>query len=102
MARRIDSTRRRIIDAATELFAERGFHTTTARDIARRAGANVAAGNYHYGSKKDLYLEVLREQFAMIGDMLARSGGSKPSAEIARLSRKQAFEVLHRRIATMV
>src|SRR5262245_43357311 len=34
--------------------------------------------------------------------MLARSGGSKPAAEIERMTRKQAFEVLHRRIAAMV
>jgi len=102
MARRLDNTRRRLIDAASELFAARGFHATTARDIAQRAGANLAAGNYHYGSKKELYLEVLRDQFATIGDALARRGGSKPAAEIARLSRKQALVLLHRRIAVIL
>jgi len=102
MARRDDSTRRRLIDAASELFAERGFQATTARDIANRAGANVAAGNYHYGSKKELYLEVLREQFATVGETLVRRGGSKPAAEVARLSREEALELLHRRIVVIL
>ena len=42
----------RLLDAAIELFARRGFHGTTMRDIAERAGANVAAGHYHFGSKE--------------------------------------------------
>jgi AcrR family transcriptional regulator len=102
MARRIDDTRSKLIDAASELFAKRGFHATTARDIARRAGVNLAAGNYHYGSKKELYVEVLREQFATIGKTLARRGGSKPPAEVARLTRKEALALLERRIAVIL
>jgi AcrR family transcriptional regulator len=101
MARRLDDTRSRLIDAASELFAERGFHATTARDIARRAGVNLAAGNYHYGSKKELYLEVLRAQFAAVGQRLARRGG-KPPGSIKRLSREDAALLLRRRIAAML
>lgn len=71
------NTRQRLIAAASELFAERGFHGTTARDIARRARVNLAAGHYHCGSKKELYLEVLREQFATIRAVLARRGGAR-------------------------
>ena len=41
------ATKHRLLAAATELFAEHGFHGTTIRDIAARAGVNVAAGNYH-------------------------------------------------------
>jgi AcrR family transcriptional regulator len=101
MARRLDDTRSRLIDAASELFAERGFHATTARDIASRAGVNVAAANYHYGSKKELYLEVLRAQFAAVGETLARRGG-KPPGSIARLSREDVVLLLRRRIAAML
>jgi len=54
-----DATGARVIRAAGTLFAERGFHGTTMRDIAERAGANVASGHYHFGSKRDLYLAVL-------------------------------------------
>lgn len=68
------STRQRVIAAASELFAAHGFHGTTARDIAERAGVNLAAAHYHFGSKEDLYLEVLRAQFAAITDALERRG----------------------------
>jgi len=50
-----EQTRRLLIDAATSLFAERGFRSTPIRDIARMAGANVASINYHFGSKENLY-----------------------------------------------
>ena len=95
-------TRKRLIAAASELFAERGFHATTARDIARRAGVNLAAGHYHYGSKKDLYLEVLQAQFAQIWTTLARRGGSRPAAEIDRLGRRELAALLHTRLQVML
>jgi AcrR family transcriptional regulator len=92
------ATKERVIAAATELFAAHGFHGTTMRDIAERAGANVAAGNYHYGSKKALYLEVMRVQFAHVRAELRRRGASLPARELARLSRKALEEVLRSRL----
>lgn len=44
----------RILDAAEELFSERGFAETSLRNITTRAGVNLAAVNYHFGSKKAL------------------------------------------------
>jgi len=44
----------RILDAAEALFAERGFAETSLRTITSTAGVNLAAVNYHFGSKKDL------------------------------------------------
>jgi len=41
----VGGTKDRLLTAAAELFAERGFHRTTVRDIAARARATVAAGN---------------------------------------------------------
>jgi len=77
-------TRQRVIDAASELFAAHGFHGTTARDIAERAGVNLAAAHYHFGSKESLYLEVLRAQFDAINAALDQRGarlvaGSRPT-----------------------
>jgi len=54
------ATRERLITTATCLFAERGFSQVTVRDICRAAHANVAAVNYHFGSKFGLYREVLQ------------------------------------------
>lgn len=43
-----------ILDAAEQLFSERGFAETSLRTITSRAGVNLAAVNYHFGSKKSL------------------------------------------------
>ncbi len=48
------TTQERIIDAAEELFAERGFVETSLRLITSRANVNLASVNYHFGSKKSL------------------------------------------------
>ena len=102
-ARREDpATKARVLRAATELFAERGFHGTKVRDIAERAGANVAAGHYHFGSKRDLYVEVLRETFAQVRAVLARAGLQPDAGALARMSTADAEKLLERRITTML
>lgn len=49
----------RILSVATEMFADRGFQGVTIRDLAARAGVNIAAINYHYRSKEDLHAAVI-------------------------------------------
>src|SRR5579862_3501720 len=55
-----DGTRERLLEAAGEVFAQKGFREATIREICSRAGANIAAINYHFGGKERLYAEVLR------------------------------------------
>lgn len=54
-------TRARLLEAAGEVFAAQGFQHATVRDIVAKAGANIAAVNYHFGDKRGLYVEVIRE-----------------------------------------
>ncbi len=56
-------TKTRILDAAEQLFSELGFNATSVREIATRAEANLAAVNYHFGSKDDLVREVFARRF---------------------------------------
>jgi len=55
------STKDRILDAAEILFASEGFHCTSLRTLTRTAGVNLAAVNYHFGSKEAL-VEALMER----------------------------------------
>jgi AcrR family transcriptional regulator len=52
-------TKSRILDAAEELFMEHGFEATSLRLITTAAGVNLAAVNYHFGSKEELFQAVL-------------------------------------------
>ena len=54
-----EQTRKRLLDAAREVFAENSFQGATVHEICRRADANVAAVNYHFGSKDGLLAEAL-------------------------------------------
>ena len=54
-----DQTRARLLAAAREVFSQHGFQGATVREICRRAEANVAAVNYHFGSKDGLLAEAL-------------------------------------------
>ena len=54
-----EQTRSRLLDAAREVFSQRGFQGATVREICRRADANGAAVNYHFGSKDGLLAEAL-------------------------------------------
>ncbi|MDX1483090.1 MAG: CerR family C-terminal domain-containing protein [Alphaproteobacteria bacterium] len=56
-----DASRGRILDEAGKLFARDGFDAVTIRRIAARAGVNLAAIGYHFGGKKGLYHEVMRQ-----------------------------------------
>lgn len=67
------STKDRILGAAEELFAQHGFGGTSLRQVTSRADVNIAAVNYHFGSKENLVNEVFRRRMdGMSAQRLAR------------------------------
>ncbi len=81
----------RLVEAAEELFAERGFEAVSVRDITKRASMNIASINYHFGSRDGLVAGVMIRYITPINDeRLARiealerrwSGKSVPLEEI--------------------
>lgn len=64
MTRPSDHTRQRILKAAIELFADKGYDAASVRAIVAKAGVNQAAINYHFDGKEGLYLEVIKSAFA--------------------------------------
>jgi AcrR family transcriptional regulator len=84
-------SKRKLLDAAEQLFAEKGFEAVSVRDITQLAHANVAAVNYHFGSRENLltmvmtrYMTPVNEERIARLDALERkwSGKSVPLEEI--------------------
>jgi AcrR family transcriptional regulator len=81
--------KRRLLEAATRLFAEHGFDRVSVRDITKACKANIAAVNYHFGSREDLLATVLIQHAAPVLEVrLARfeilekrAGGKSPVLE---------------------
>ena len=82
-------TRENILNAAEALFAERGYAATSLRAITQAAGANLAAVNYHFGSKEHLLGAVVIRRVAPLNDARLRlldeceagAKGAAPSLE---------------------
>lgn len=63
--------RERILAAALEIFAERGFDGARTRDIAERAGANLGLLTYYFGGKEPLWQAAVSQAFAEVGTEIA-------------------------------
>lgn len=87
-----DNTRSAILRAAERLYAERGFGEVTLRDIVAAADVNLAAVNYHFGSKDELITELFvtrsiatnRERLNELKAAEAAGGGRAPIAVVLR------------------
>lgn len=88
----LKDTRERILDAAELMFMQHGYDGTSMRLVTSEAGVNLAAANYHFGSKEALMEEVLRrrlgvinrERLRLLDEAEAKAGGKplKPSVVI--------------------
>ena len=87
-----DRTRTAILEAAERLYADRGFADVTLRDIVAAADVNLAAVNYHFGSKDELIAELFvtrslalnRERLSELRAAEDRGGGRAEITEVLR------------------
>lgn len=97
------ATKQRLVEAAEALFADEGFDRVSVRDITSKAAANVAAVNYHFGSREGLvavvmarYINPVNEERIARLDALEKRVGSKP------LAVEEILEAFVRPFATQV
>src|SRR5258706_5759258 len=82
-------TKTRILDAAEQLFMEHGFEATSLRQLTSSAAVTLAADNYHFGSRKELFEAVLtrrldpmtQERIELLAKLERESGEKPPACE---------------------
>lgn len=85
-----EQTRERLIRAAEALFARKGYARTSIRDITREASCNVAAVNYHFATKHNLYREMLARRIATLREQRI----SRLEQTVAEAGGKAALEAV--------
>jgi len=76
-----------IMEAAIELFAEKGFEGTSIRDLATKADVNVAMINYYFGSKEKLFECMVKQKAAYTKDILEEIVNNEHLSEIEKIDR---------------
>jgi TetR/AcrR family transcriptional regulator, regulator of cefoperazone and chloramphenicol sensitivity len=89
-------TRQRLLAAASQIFAEKGFWETTNADICKVAGVNTAAVNYHFRSKEELYIEAWKHSFQRSIQQYPPDGGVSPQAPLAERLRGTILSFMRR------
>ena len=84
----------RILDAAEQLFAEKGFAETSLRLITSKAGVNLAAVNYHFGSKKALIQAVFSRFLGPFCVSLERELDRRQAKPEVKVSLEELLELL--------
>ncbi|MBE3076251.1 MAG: TetR family transcriptional regulator [Actinobacteria bacterium] len=77
----------RLIDAAVDAFADKGFHATSTRDIAARANMSPAGVYVHFASKQDLLFQLCRRGHVLALQVVttARKSADTPPAQLAAI-----------------
>jgi AcrR family transcriptional regulator len=89
-------TRQRLLAAAGEVFAEKGFWEATNADICEKAGVNTAAVNYHFSSKEELYVEAWKCSFETSIQKHPPDGRVAPDASVKERLRGRILSFMRR------
>ncbi len=92
------STRERLLRAATELFAARGYHAASVRDLCDSARANPGAVSYHFGGKRYLYRAAVRHAIDRLATSLTDSIDPDPEDTGDSITANQVVEALHNQL----
>ena len=74
------SVRQRLLDSATDLFTQRGYAAATVREIVGAAGVTKPVLYYYFRNKEGIYLELMRQAFTRLDELIAASMGDRGSA----------------------
>jgi len=94
------TTKDRLLDAAESLFAEKAFENVSVRELAAAAEVNVAAVNYHFQGKENLFREVVQRRFvgqrdktlAALDGLLEETGGRPRVDQVIRILVRQHLD----------
>src|ERR1700677_3076074 len=90
-----DDPKVRLLEAAGQIFAEKGFKGGTVREISQRAGANIAAVNYYFRDKEGLYIEAVKAASCGSGEDLAVPAWAPGTLAEVKLCEFIQWEVRH-------
>jgi AcrR family transcriptional regulator len=90
------TTKDRLLNAACNVFAERGFHDATVAEICEKAEANIAAVNYHFGDKESLYDAVWHHAFVRANSAYPVDARLPEHPELIDYLYSHASAILHR------
>jgi AcrR family transcriptional regulator len=89
-------TRLNLLEAASEIFGKKGFWNATNEDICNKANANLAAINYHFGSKENLYIESWKYSFEKSMEKHPPEGGALPNDPAEKRMKGRILSFLQR------
>jgi len=89
-------TRQHLLEAACKIFGAKGFWEATIAEICKKAEANMAAANYHFGSKEGLYVESWRYAFEKSLKAYPADGGVGSDSSVEERLRGRILSIMRR------
>lgn len=97
------NTKQRIIEVATELFAQNGFAGASTREICKRANTNIGMISYYFGSKEDLYKQILNNIAGkIIENVKVKVGASEAPDDFSKLTKEEKIQLLIKIIRSFI